>query len=212
MPTGVEQENGGIKVLAIPEVGEIEADRLGRNGFRMLDVWGDKPSGALEGGTGIRTIGKRRDAARGETQIVGLRVGRTPTTRRVLMGKQIVSRLCEKWERFAGEVFQHYCRSVYRGGFVLRALVAEPKGKKRAVGTLGFLEKPDASTHRLPHLLLERGRQKWCVERERLVGMRGEIGTAAVEGEFPPAFAKGGESAIAVLEVHKPTKSGLNGR
>jgi len=96
MPTGVEQENGGIKVLAIPEVGEIEADRLGRNGFRMLDVWGDKPSGALEGGTGIRTIGKRRDAARGETQIVGFRVCASPAARLVLVREQIVARPVEE--------------------------------------------------------------------------------------------------------------------
>ena len=78
IPTGVKQENGGVKFLAIPEVGEIETDRFGWNGFRMVNVRGDKPSGTLEGGSGIRTTGKRGDAARGETEIVGFRVDRTP--------------------------------------------------------------------------------------------------------------------------------------
>ena len=86
MPAGVKQENGGVKFLAIPEVGEIETDRLGRNGFWMVDVRGDKPRGTLEGGGGIWITGKRGDAARGETEIAGFRVDRTPAARRVLVG------------------------------------------------------------------------------------------------------------------------------
>ncbi len=74
----VKQENGGVKFLAVPEVGEIETDRLGRNTFWMANVRGDKPRGTLEGGVGIRITGKRGDAARGETEIVGFRVNRTP--------------------------------------------------------------------------------------------------------------------------------------
>ena len=78
MPAGVKQKNGGVKFLAIPEVGEIETNRLGRNGFRMANVRVDKPSGTLECRTGIRITGKRGDAARGETEIVGFRVDRPP--------------------------------------------------------------------------------------------------------------------------------------
>ena len=79
MVAGVKQENGCVKFLAIPEVGEIETNRLGWNGFRMVNVRGDKPRGTLECGTGIRITGKRGDAARSETEIVGFRVDRTPT-------------------------------------------------------------------------------------------------------------------------------------
>ena len=75
---GVKQKNGGVKFLAVPEVGEIETDRLGRNGFRMLNVRGDKPRGTLECGGCIWITGKRGDTTRGETEIVGFRVDRTP--------------------------------------------------------------------------------------------------------------------------------------
>ena len=164
IPAGVKQENGGVKFLAIPEVSEIKTDRLGGDGFRMVDVRGDEPRGTLEGGAGIRITGKRRDAARGETEIVGFRVDRTPAARRVLVGKQIVARLGKKRERLSSEVFQHDGRSVDGRGFVFRPLVAEPKGQKRAIGPLCLLEKSDTPAHRPLNLSSERILQEGCVE------------------------------------------------
>ena len=164
MPAGVKQENGGVKFLAIPEVGEIETNRLGRNGFWMANVRGDEPRGTLECRTGIRITGKRRNAARGETEIVGFRVDRPPAARRVLVGQQIVARLGEKRERFTREVFQHDGRPVDGRGFVFRPLVAEPKGQKRTIRPLCLLEKTDTPTHRPLNLFSERILQQRGVE------------------------------------------------
>ncbi len=44
---------------------------------------------------------------------------------------------------------------------------------------------------------------------EGFEGVGGDVGAAFVEGEFAPAAAEGGESAVAVLEVEEPAGGGV---
>ena len=212
-PQSTQRPDDGVKLLVIPQPGEVEADGGGRE-MCAFARGGDEPLDAGQHVLARTTQSVQSDgcffdarrragvATKGAVSFLGAaQVLAAALDQAIGQGGKLLA---------ATEMIDHLRRTIDRIVFIRRVLVAKPQRNPGAICQLHPLQIGERMLGGLGDAALQCWRHLVMPHPPRAQGMRRDLRRAAIKRQRTPATAKRGNATIAILQIKQPCNALLN--